>query len=350
MTKNRVRIAYTFPGVGNATYLTYCSLSRHGAVYRSEHNVSGKYCTMKVEAGGVTHANAEVRKFLFVRLHVALHGIRSPRLLGLAQWEDTAVLASRLTAQRDSFLRNEVSAYGPGCCDECISATNKCCNSIFTCCKDFSGGCSAMTMACPPFGCSCSKYMEGCTQCCCAPCPCCKTKTTAISIAGMSSNAWAAGDWRVHLERIVEEYSTETIRGVPLPSNLSMHQDGMTAEQLTKKKLTKLHTIVIRYVKTDALPAVHIASATLVIHPSEPVVRIMKFVSLLNSSVDGVRVRHVARPANWVRSDADDDASRKLSMGMPALWSGFGSKKKKPAATDDVDDDAEEAPAMDMER
>ena len=50
------------------------------------------------------------------------------------------------------------------------------------------------------------------------------------------------------------------------------------------------------------------------------------------------------------RCISDDDASRKLSMGMPALWSGFGSKKKKPAATDDVDDDAEEAPAMAMER
>jgi len=31
-----------------------------GAVYRSEHNVSGKYCAMKVEGGGVTHASAEV--------------------------------------------------------------------------------------------------------------------------------------------------------------------------------------------------------------------------------------------------------------------------------------------------
>eukprot|EP01046_Picozoa_sp_COSAG06_P008889 COSAG06_NODE_455_length_15521_cov_8.312022_12_plen_135_part_00 len=119
----------------------------------------------------------------------------------------------------------------------------------------------------------------------------------------MMTNTWAAGDWRVHLERIIEEYSTETTDGHPLPSNLSMNREGMTAQKLTKKKLTKLHSISIRYVKTEFLPSLQLGSATLVIHPSEPVVKIMNFVSLLNSKVDGVQAQTSARPNKWVLPD-----------------------------------------------
>jgi hypothetical protein len=67
---------------------------------------------------------------------------------------------------------------------------------------------------------------------------------------------------------------------------------------------TKLHSVSIRYVKTEFLPAVHLGSATLVIHPSEPVVKIMKFISLLNSTVDGVQAQASARPKKWVLPDA----------------------------------------------
>jgi hypothetical protein len=168
---------------------------------------------------------------------------------------------------------------------------------------------------------------------------------SVVSLAGMSSRTWAAGDWQVHLERIIEDYSSETQKGVPLPSNLSMNREGMSAEQLTKKKLTKLRSIIIRYVKTEDLPAVHLSSATLVIHPSEPVVKIMKFVSLLNSVVDGVQTQVSCRPKDWVRNDVDDSAGRKLSMGMHA-WGGFATKKEAPGEAGVQ----QPAPAQSMER
>ena len=110
-----------------------------------------------------------------------------------------------------------------------------------------------------------------------------------------------------------------------------MNREGLSAEQLTKKKLTKLRSIVIRYVKTEDLPSVHLTSATLVIHPSEPVAKIMKFVSLLNSVVDGVQTQVSCRPKDWVRTDVDDaSAGRGLSVGMPA-WGGFGGQQAAPA-------------------
>ena len=200
--------------------------------------------------------------------------------------------------------------------------------------------------------CNIEKCSAGTEKCCTSCCSCCLSPQTAsvVSLAGMSSKTWAAGDWQVHLERILEYYSSETQQGVPLPSNLSMNREGMSAEQLTKKKLTKLRSIVIRYVKTEDLPAVHLTSATLVIHPSEPVAKIMKFVSLLNGVVDGVQTQVSCRPKDWVRTDDDDAKGRGLSMGMgmPA-WGGFGNKKKTPTNQDD-EDGQQAAPAQSMER
>ena len=94
-------------------------------------------------------------------------------------------------------------------------------------------------------------------KCCFSCCPCCRPSKTlsTVSLAGMMTNTWAAGDWRVHLERIIEEYSTETTDGHPLPSNLSMNREGMTAQKLTKKKLCVttelLHINFLDYVHVD---------------------------------------------------------------------------------------------------
>ena len=105
----------------------------------------------------------------------------------------------------------------------------------------------------------------------------------------------------------------------------------------------------------------------------EPVVKIMKFVSLLNSQVDVLVVRQQggSRPQDWVHSDVDHDNGKKLANpfgggGMPS-FGGFGSNKKNQPGAGDADqrgvggepaerpdshhaDGDEAAPAMDMQR
>ena len=64
-------------------------------------------------------------------------------------------------------------------------------------------------------------------------------------------------------------------QGLPPPSNLEMNRDGVEVDKESKKKTTKLHSLVIRHVMTDSLPNVARGSATLVIHPKEPVLKVM---------------------------------------------------------------------------
>ena len=112
----------------------------------------------------------------------------------------------------------------------------------------------------------------------------------------------------MHLERLIEDYSVRLparigcIRlltlvpflqadkktGLPPPSNLEMNREGVEVDKESKKKTTKLHSLVIRHVMTDSLPNVARGSATLVIHPKEPVLKVM-CVSLFHSSPPRLR-------------------------------------------------------------
>ena len=62
-----------------------------------------------------------------------------------------------------------------------------------------------------------------------------------------------------------------------------MNREGVEVDKESKKKTTKLHSLVIRHVMTDSLPNVARGSATLVIHPKEPVLKVM-CVSLFHPS------------------------------------------------------------------
>ena len=69
-------------------------------MYRSEHNVSGKYVATKIEDGGITHVNA--------------------------LWEDTGVLAARLSAEKNEESQQQAVLPPPpppppkkDCCTQC---------------------------------------------------------------------------------------------------------------------------------------------------------------------------------------------------------------------------------------
>ena len=81
--------------------------------------------------------------------------------------------------------------------------------------------------------------------------------------------------WRCGLLTLMPFLQADKKQGLPPPSNLEMNRDGVEVDKESKKKTTKLHSLVIRHVMTDSLPNVARGSATLVIHPKEPVLKVM---------------------------------------------------------------------------
>jgi len=302
--------------------------------YRSEHTAAGKYAVMRIEDGGLHH------------LHAA--------------WDDTAIVASRLTAEKQQEHHQEktevfAGTYNPGtpgsvtpdtencwCC--CFPCPKKCCG-----CPDCPEACTCPSLKC----CSCEDLPScdcetpgscGCpcqSECCNAwPCACCcgvkvekgestpgtaptftpdklPTPTFEKEVLGNKESCAGYGEWKSHLERIIEWYEQDK-QFRPLPGDIKAQiakgapgiVDQLECVSEYKARQTKMHYLTLKL--TDSLTlseavaqalsgsrngSIDATECTVVIHPEENVLNVMKFVSEVSTTLDDYnRQKHAFCP------------------------------------------------------